>query len=125
VSVDCGLVVDAVWLADLSADGVAVVAEGLVAAEVWLAAGSDDGVEVAVAVDDWLFWSAVGEAMVVVVVVVEVVVVPGWPELAVAVDWAVLGATDVLSGVADAEVVGVLAADDGADDDGEDPVLVQ
>jgi hypothetical protein len=94
-----------------------VEAAELVEAEVWLLAGSDGGVEVAAV---WLLWSADGAAVVVVVVVVEVVVVPGWVEVAVAEDWAVLGAAEVVSAVVAAGVVDMLAADDGAE-----PVLVQ
>ena len=56
---------------------------------------------------------------------VEVVVVPGCVEVAVAEDCAVVGAPDVVSGVVVAEVVDMLAADDGAEDDGAEPVLVQ
>jgi len=63
----------------------------------------------------WLFWLADGVAVVVVVVVVvEVVVAPGWFEVAVAEDWAVVGAAAVVSGVATAGVGDMLAADDGA-----------
>jgi len=92
----------------------------LVEAELWLLAMSDDGVEVEAV---WLFWLADGVA--VVVVVVEVVVAPGWFEVAVAEDCAVVGAAAVVSGVVAAEVVGMLAADDGAEDDGAEPALVQ
>jgi len=95
----------------------------LVEAELWLLAMSDDGVEVEAV---WLFWLADGVAVVVVVVVVvEVVVAPGWFEVAVAEDCAVVGAAAVVSGVVAAEVVGTLAADDGAEDDGAEPALVQ
>jgi hypothetical protein len=78
----------------------------------------------AAALDVWLLWSAVG-VVVVVVVVVEVVVVPGWLELAVADDCEVAGVEDILSGVAAAEVLGVLAADEGAEEEGPELAPVQ
>ena len=51
---------------------------------------------------------------------VEVVVVPGWVEVAVAEDCAVVGAAEAVSVVVAAGVVDMLAADDGAE-----PVSVQ